>query len=152
MQVSSTGIVEGQRIEGFVWAGAAGCVAGWVFAWLGRPTGEAAFCAALAALGCLGFARWGRRRVPPATLRWDGRGWSIAVGHESDVTALDAVHVRIDTGHSLLLSLSGTGVPAALRWWWIRCGGAAGVATPDFRDLCTALYAQRSSVVPPEIR
>ncbi len=62
------------------------------------------------------------------------------------------VFVRIDTGQSLLLSMSGTGVPAALRWWWIGCGGAAGLSTPDFRDLCTALYAQRSGVVPPETR
>ena len=59
---------------------------------------------------------------------------------------------RIDTGHGLLLSMSGLDVPAALRWWWVRCGGAAGVSTPDFRDLCTALYAQRSGVAPPEFR
>ncbi len=152
MQVSSAGIVQGQHIEGLMWAVAAGCVAGWGVVWLGRPTGEAALGAALALAGLLGLHRLVRRRVPQAMLRWDGRGWSIVVGPDSATIALDAVHVRIDTGRSLLLSMSGTGVPTALRWWWIRCGGAAGVATPDFRDLCTALYAQRSGVVPPETR
>jgi hypothetical protein len=87
-----------------------------------------------------------------AALRWDGFGWSILVGPESGVVALEAVQVRVDTGRGLLLSVSGPAVPAGLRWWWVRCGGTAGVSIPDFRALCTALYAQRSRVVPPEIR
>ncbi len=142
VQVRCSGQPVLRRIESSLWATSAGVLVLWAMLWLGGSTVMAGGVALAVALIVAVVAT---QRPPRSSdkLMWTGQAWCLASTSRAEPVAVDAVQVMLDGGSFMLLRLSGASIATDRRWVWVA-------ATPgtDFRALCTALYAQRSTPSP----
>ncbi len=142
MQVRCSGQWLWQRIECALAAASASVAVLWSLMWLGMTSGTAAVVACVAAI-VVAATCMRVRATPEIRLIWNGRAWSLAGAGSADPVDVQAVDVMFDGGRWLLLRLVGMAAPTALHWLWI-----ADAQGTEFRALCTALYAQRSTSSP----